>query len=129
MFVDLSLGATPHLRRDSARYLAGSVFSVVSSIDFERLDRFGSARAELPRSLEARRSGLESGVPRFYDRNCRALHPSDRFAGTIVGERGVYRPTQSARISSPSVSANRSGSGAGNRGASGMSGDGPQFSD
>lgn len=55
--------------------------------------------------------------------------PSGRYAGTIVGERVVYRSTHSARISSPSVSANRGGSGGGNRGASGMWGDEPPFPD
>ena len=55
--------------------------------------------------------------------------PSGRYAGTIVGERIVYRSTHSARIASPSVSANRGGSGAGNRGASGMWGDEPAFHD
>lgn len=55
--------------------------------------------------------------------------PSGRYAGTIVGERVVYRSTHSARISSPSVSANRGGSGAGNRAASGMWGHEPPFPD
>lgn len=55
--------------------------------------------------------------------------PSGRYAGTIVGERIVYRSTHSSRIASPSVSANRGGSGAGKRGGSGMWGDEPPFPD
>jgi len=55
--------------------------------------------------------------------------PSGRYADTIVGERVVYRSTHSARVAGPSVSAHRGGSGAGNRGASGMWGGEPPFPD
>ncbi|WP_166868244.1 MULTISPECIES: hypothetical protein [unclassified Salinibacterium] len=40
--------------------------------------------------------------------------PSGHYAGTIVGERVEYRSTHSARIASPSVSANRVGSASAN---------------
>lgn len=53
--------------------------------------------------------------------------PSGRYAGTIVGDRVVYRSTHSARITGPTVSANRGASGAGNRGAPGIWGDEPPF--
>lgn len=55
--------------------------------------------------------------------------PSGNYAGTIVGDRVVYRSTHSARVSSPSVSANRVGSAAANRVASAMWGDEPPFPD
>ncbi len=55
--------------------------------------------------------------------------PSGRYAGTIAGDRVAYRSTHTARTTGPSVSANRAGSGAANRGASGMWGDEPSFPD
>ena len=55
--------------------------------------------------------------------------PSRRYAGTIVGERVVYRSTHSARIASPSVSAKRAGSASANRVSSAMWGDEPPFPD
>lgn len=54
---------------------------------------------------------------------------SGGYAGTIVGDRVVYRSTHSARVSSPTVSAARGGSGAASRGGSGMWGDEPPFPD
>lgn len=55
--------------------------------------------------------------------------PFGRYAGTIVGDRVVYRSSHSARISSPIASANGGGSGEGSRGGSGLWGDEPRFLD
>lgn len=82
-----------------------------------------------------RRSGdtlfarLETYVGKIKGDFVFVFDPSGRYPGTIVGDRVVYRSTHSARISSPSVSANRGRSGRGNRGASGMWGDEPPFPD
>lgn len=52
-----------------------------------------------------------------------------RYVGTIVNDRLVYRSSQGARISSPFAASNRSGSGMGNRGGSGVWGDEPDIPD
>ena len=44
--------------------------------------------------------------------NGRVYDPSGRYVGTICGDRVVYRSSDSATISSPSISANRAGSAA-----------------
>jgi len=55
--------------------------------------------------------------------------PSGQYAGTIVGERVVYRSAHSARIASPSVSANRVGSASINRVGASILGEEPPFPD
>lgn len=60
----------------------------------------------------------------------RSIHdPSGRYAGTIVGNRVVYRSTDSACRSSPSMSASRAGSAAARVAGSAIWGDEPRFSD
>jgi len=51
------------------------------------------------------------------------------YAGTIVGDRVVYRSTHSARISSPSTRAGRAGSGRANAAGSAIWGEEPDFPD
>jgi hypothetical protein len=55
--------------------------------------------------------------------------PTGRYAATIVGDRVVFRSTHAARISSPSVAANRAGSATANRVGSAIWGDEPSFPD
>lgn len=59
----------------------------------------------------------------------KVFDPRGRYAGTIVGERVVFRGSDSAAISGPSVAANQAGCGAANRGGSGLWGDEPAFPD
>jgi hypothetical protein len=62
-------------------------------------------------------------------RNGKVFDPAGRYAATVVGERVVYRGSDSGRVSGPSSSGNRGGIGAGNRGAVGIWGDEPGFPD
>lgn len=52
-----------------------------------------------------------------------------RYIGTIVGDRLVYRSTQSATINSPFTAANRAGSAKANRAGSAIWGDEPDIPD
>ena len=61
--------------------------------------------------------------------NGRVYDPSGRYAGTICGDRVVYRSSDSATISSPSISANRAGSAAAKTVASAIWRDEPNFPD
>lgn len=62
-------------------------------------------------------------------RNGKVYDPSGRYAGTIVGDRVVYRGTDSATVASPSVSAGRAGTARANRAGSAIWGDEPPFPD
>jgi hypothetical protein len=62
-------------------------------------------------------------------RNGKVYDPSGKYAGTIVGDRVVYRSTDGATIGSPSISANRVGTARANRVASAIWGDEPPFPD
>ncbi|WP_435825828.1 4-fold beta flower protein [Mycolicibacterium austroafricanum] len=55
--------------------------------------------------------------------------PDGRYAGTVVGDRVVYRSTRSARVSAPSVRAQRAASAAAPRAASALWGEEPPFPD
>ena len=61
--------------------------------------------------------------------NSRVYDPSGQYAGTICGDCVVYRSSDSATISSFSISANRVGSAAANTVASVIWGDEPNFPD
>jgi len=54
---------------------------------------------------------------------------NDRYVGTIVNDRLVYRSTDSVAISSPFVAANRAGSARANRVGSAIWGDEPNIPD
>lgn len=55
--------------------------------------------------------------------------PNGRYVGTIVGDRLVYRSTDSASISSPFATANRAGSAKANHAGSAIWGDEPEIPD
>lgn len=55
--------------------------------------------------------------------------PDGKYVGTIVGDRLVYRSTDSASISSPFSVANRAGSGMANKGGAGVLGEEPNIPD
>lgn len=82
-----------------------------------------------PLQVHGDRVHSRSGIYLGRIRNQKVYDPSGRYAGTIVGDRVVYRSTHSATISSPSTSANRGGTGRANRGGSGVWGDEPNFPD
>lgn len=62
-------------------------------------------------------------------RNGKVYEPAGRYAGTIVGDRVVYRSADSVTISGPSVAASRAGTARANRVGSATWGDEPAFSD
>lgn len=62
-------------------------------------------------------------------RNGKVHDQSGRYAGTIVGDRVVYRGPDSATAGSPSVSARRAGSARANRAGSAIWGDEPPLPD
>lgn len=62
-------------------------------------------------------------------RNGRVYDPNGNYAGTIVGDRVIYRSTDSATIAGPSVSADRAGIARANRVGSATWGDEPAFPD
>lgn len=62
-------------------------------------------------------------------RNAKVYDPNGRYAGTIVGDRVVYRSTDSASLIGPSVSMNRIGTVRAARVPSAIWGDEPDFSD
>jgi len=55
--------------------------------------------------------------------------PSGRYAGTVDGDRVVYRSSDSATVSSPTAAGNIGGTGAGSVGGSGVWGDEPPLPD
>lgn len=61
--------------------------------------------------------------------NGKVYDQGGRYVGTIVGDRVVYRSTDSVTIASPSVSADRAGSARANRVGSATWGDEPPFPD
>jgi hypothetical protein len=62
-------------------------------------------------------------------RNGKLFDPRGRYLGTVVGDRVVYRSTNSASISGPSVAANRAGIATARRAGSAIWGDEPQIHD
>jgi hypothetical protein len=62
-------------------------------------------------------------------RGAKAFGPNGRYVGTIVGDRLVYRSTDSATVSSPFATANRAGSARPNYAGSAMWGDEPNIPD
>lgn len=61
--------------------------------------------------------------------NGKVYDPSGRYAGTIVGDRVVYRGTDSATMSSVTISANRVGSASASAAGSAVWGDEPDLPD
>lgn len=70
-----------------------------------------------------------SGVYLGQIRNGKVYDPSGSYAGTIVGDRVVYRGTDSATLANPSVAAGRAGTARANRAGSAIWGDEPPFPD
>jgi len=70
-----------------------------------------------------------SGRPVGRIRGDKVFGPDGRYVGTIVGERLVYRSSQSGSIGSPFSAAGRGASGKANRGSSGISGEEPDIPD
>ena len=62
-------------------------------------------------------------------RNGKVYDPDGKYAGTIVGDRVVYRSTDGAPIGSPFISTNRVGTARANRVASAIWDDEPPFPD
>ena len=62
-------------------------------------------------------------------KNAKVYGTDGRYVGSIVGDRLVYRSTESATISSPFSVANRAGSGRANRAGAGIWGDEPDIQD
>lgn len=62
-------------------------------------------------------------------RNGKVYNPRGRYAGTLIGDRVVYRSTDSATIGSPSTSANHAGSAAARAVGAAIWGDEPPFPD
>lgn len=71
------------------------------------------------------RSGKHIGQIRGYT----IFGTDGRYAGTIVGDRVVYRSTDSARMGSPSARAGHAGSGLANAAGSPVWGEEPDFPD
>lgn len=70
-----------------------------------------------------------SGQPVGRIRGSKVFDTDDRYVGTIVGDRLVYRSTDSASIGSPFAAANRAGSARANRAGSAIWGDEPDIPD
>ncbi|WP_412530392.1 hypothetical protein [Burkholderia lata] len=70
-----------------------------------------------------------SGVPVGRIRGEKVFGPDGRYVGSIVGDRLVYRATQSAAIGSPFSVAHRAGSGKAHCAASAIWGDEPPIPD
>ncbi len=68
-----------------------------------------------------------SGVPVGKMRREKVFGRDGRYVGTIVGDRLVYRSTDSASIGSPFAAANRAGSAAANAAGSAVWGDEPNI--
>lgn len=83
------------------------------------------------RPLQRSGDSLYARSGRFLGRirNGKVYDPAGRYAGTIVGDRVVYRGTDSATVGSPSTSAGRAGSARANRAGSAIWGDEPAFPD
>lgn len=83
------------------------------------------------RPLQRSGDNLHSRSGRYLGRirNGKVYDPSGRYAGTIVGDRVVYRSIDSATIGSPSVAANRVGTARANMVGSAIWGDEPAFPD
>jgi hypothetical protein len=62
-------------------------------------------------------------------RDDKVYHPNGRYAGTIVGDRVIYRSTDSARIGSPFAQRASTGSASASRAGSAAWGDEPDFPD
>jgi len=62
-------------------------------------------------------------------RGSKVYGPSGRYVGTIVGDRVVFRSTDNASVSGPSVAASRAGSAAAHAASSAIWGDEPNFPD
>lgn len=80
-----------------------------------------------------RRSGdnlfARSGTQVARVRGDKAYGPDGSYVGTIVGDRLVYRSTNSAGIGSPFAPSSRAGIASANRAGSGLSGDEPPIAD
>jgi len=70
-----------------------------------------------------------SGHPVGRIRGSKVFGTDGRYVGTIVGDRLVYRSTDSACIGSPFSTANRAGSARANRAGSAIWGDEPNIPD
>jgi hypothetical protein len=70
-----------------------------------------------------------SGVPVGRIRGDRVFGPDGRYVGSIVGDRLVYRSTQSAAVGSPFSAAHRAGSARAHRAASAVWGEEPDIPD
>lgn len=83
------------------------------------------------RPLQVSGSELYSRSGAYLGRieNGKVYDPHGRYAGTIDGDRVVYRSTDSASSSGPSTSANVAGSGLANAAGSGVWGEEPNFPD
>lgn len=62
-------------------------------------------------------------------RGTKVFGPNGRYVGSIVGDRLVYRSTDSASISSPFAAADRAGSAKANHAGSAIWGDEPEIPD
>ena len=83
------------------------------------------------RPLQRTGDSLYSRSGRYLGRirNGKVYDPNGKYAGTIAGDRVVYRGTDSASVGSPSTAANRAGSARANRAGSAIWGDEPPFPD
>jgi hypothetical protein len=70
-----------------------------------------------------------SGQPVGRIRGSKVFGTDGRYVGTIVGDRLVYRSTDSASIGSPFTAAHRAGSARANRAGSAILGDEPDIPD
>ncbi|WP_081053223.1 hypothetical protein [Burkholderia territorii] len=70
-----------------------------------------------------------SGVPVGRIRGEKVFGPDGRYVGSIVGDRLVYRSTESAAIGSPFSVAHRAGSAKAHRASSAIWGDEPSIPD
>jgi hypothetical protein len=70
-----------------------------------------------------------SGQPVGRIKGSKVFGTDGRYVGTIVGERLVYRSTDSASIGSPFAAAHRAGSARANRAGSAIWGDEPDIPD
>jgi hypothetical protein len=68
-----------------------------------------------------------SGQPVGRIRGSKVFGTDGRYVGTIVGDRLVYRSTDSAAIGSPFAAANRAGTARANRAGSAIWGDEPNI--
>ena len=82
-----------------------------------------------PLQLSGDRLYSRSGTYLGHINDNKVFAPNGRYAATVVGDRVIYRSTDSARIGSPTAAVRHAGSAAASAARSALWGDEPSFPD